>query len=114
MIESDLKSAILKALHAIGIRAWSNAQGGRKFRTGLGPGSADVIACVRLETVEGRLARFVAIEIKTPSGTTAKDRAALQASWRDGVNRVGGYACVARSVDEAVAHVRRAAEGGAA
>jgi hypothetical protein len=119
--ESALKEAVLAALKAMGVLAWSNAQGGRrKFKTGLGTGSADVIACVRMlmihpaPAVEARtamhLARFVAIELKVP-GARPKAHEAKQAEWRAAVNRVGGYAVVARSVAEAVSAVQAAQRG---
>lgn len=108
MSESDLKRAVLDALAAIGVLAWSNAQGGRTYRTGLGKGSADVIACVKGATLER--GRFVGLELKM-LGSKRKPHEAEQAAWRKRVNDAGGYAAVVRTVEEAVKHVRRAAEG---
>ena len=113
MSESDLKRAVLAALHAMGVRCDGNAQGGtRRFKTGLGVGSADIIGCVRMRgEADYMLGRFFAIELKTPHGKTSKARAALQAAWRAERNVDGGYCCVATSVAEAVEHAQRAQRG---
>jgi hypothetical protein len=68
-----------------------------------GPGGSDLIACVR--------GRFVALEVKPPGARTKPARAVLQEQFRRLVRSAGGFACVVRSVDEALAAVARAREG---
>ena len=68
---------------------------------GLRPGASDVLGLVRGS------GRFLAIEVKTATGTEQEN----QETFRALVNRTGGYACVARTVPEALAHARAAAAG---
>ena len=68
---------------------------------GLGKGSADLVGFL-FES-----GRFFAIEVKTPTGRLSKE----QKLWLNFVNKYGGYACVARSVDEALSHLQLAIEG---
>lgn len=96
MAESDIKRAVLDALHAIGIRAMSNALGGRKYRTGLGPGSPDVVVVLPPHGT------FVALELKVPESGKQSD---AQKAWQKAHERDGGYYFVVRSVDEAIAVV---------
>jgi len=67
---------------------------------GLGKGSFDLICCV--------CGRFVALEVKTPTGRVSKD----QEMWQAKMRRVGAVAEVVRSVAEAKAIVRSAKMGG--
>ena len=53
------------------------------------------------------LARFFALEVKTPKGRVSPE----QVQFIDLVNRSGGYAAVVRSVDDAVHAVERAVRG---
>ena len=73
-----------------------------------GPGGSDLIGMVLMPSGMGRP---VAIELKAPGARTKPARAALQeqfrALWRSG----GGFACVVRSVDEALAAVARCKAG---
>jgi len=71
----------------------SNAQAGRTFRSGLGPGSADIICCV------APTGRFVALEVKRPTGRVSE----AQTLWMAAVEKHGGGAVVVRSVLEALA-----------
>jgi hypothetical protein len=70
------------------------------------PGMSDLIGChslvVRPEMVGQRVAVFAAIEVKGPKGRTR----ANQLDFIHVVNQLGGYAGVARSVDEARAILR--------
>ncbi len=106
MSEQALTRAIVDRLNiAPGVVAWRNNTGvarirGSHVRYGLGVGSADVIACV-----EGR---FVGIEVKLPKGEGASGD---QLAWMGEVRRQGGFACVVRSVEEALAAVERARRG---
>lgn len=68
-----------------------------------GPGGSDLLGCVG--------GRWVALELKAPGARTKPARAALQAQFRALVRANGGFACVVRSVDEALAAVARAKEG---
>lgn len=68
---------------------------------GLGKGSADLIGFIFAT------GRFFAVEVKTPTGRLSKD----QKNWINFVNKYGGYACVARSPDEALQHMVLAESG---
>lgn len=72
-----------------------------RVKYGLGKGSADLVGFL-FES-----GRFFAIEVKTPTGRLSKE----QKLWINFVNKCGGYACVARSVDEALGHLQKAIEG---
>lgn len=75
----------------------------RQVRCGLRPGSGDGIGWQTVEItpamVGRRLAVFVSVEAKTMKGRAAVE----QIAWRDRVLAAGGFACVARSGDEALA-----------
>ena len=69
-------------------------------RYGLAPGSADLVGLLN--------GRFFALEVKTPTGRLRPE----QKLWMELVRRAGGFAAVARSVDEARSAVAAArAEG---
>lgn len=115
MKESKLQRQIHVALTAPGQVTWRNNIGTAEFWNehrerpdkvayGVGgPGGSDLIACVR--------GRFVALEVKPPGARTEPERARLQEQFRALVRANGGFACVVRSVDEALAAVARAKEG---
>lgn len=67
----------------------------KRVKYGLGVGSADLVGFVHAT------GRFIAMEIKTPTGRLSKE----QRLWIRFVNEHGGYACVARSVPEALEHL---------
>ena len=72
----------------------------------LAPGSADLVGlCI---TASG-IGRFIALEIKTPTGRVPPEQVLCLAL----VRRTGGFAAVVRSVDEARAAVARCRAGGA-
>lgn len=83
---------------------------GRYVQFGLCPGSADLIGwhtlTITADMVGSRIAVFAAIESKKPGARTDPERLALQQSFIDAVNRAGGLAGFATSLDEA-AHVLR-------
>jgi hypothetical protein len=68
---------------------------------GLCRGSADLIGIIK------PTGRFFALELKTKTGKATEEQELFLAL----VNRLGGYAALARSVDEALSHVKRAAAG---
>lgn len=70
-------------------------QGGVRVRFGLGTGSADLVGLYR--------GRFVAVEIKTPTGR----QSAEQRTWQALVERKGGVYAIVRSADEARALLAR-------
>lgn len=73
-----------------------------RLRMGIAIGSADLIGCLA--------GRFFAIEVKTGKATLEKD----QVDWHRMVRAKGGFTCVARSVDDAIAAVARCRMGAAA
>jgi len=89
-----------------GIRAFRNNVGaykapdGRVIRYGLATGSADLIGwqsvVITPEMVGQRFARFLSVEVKTPAGRVSPE----QETWRQAVQKAGGIAVVARSVDD--------------
>lgn len=98
MKESALQDEIRLALGRVdGLVLWRNNIGvaemrGYKVRFGVGgPGGADLIGCYR--------GRFVAVEIKTPTGRQSDEQRMFQRL----VEGKGGIYVVLRSVDEAVA-----------
>jgi hypothetical protein len=108
-IEADLRRDVLNALRSIGVLAWSNIVGPKY--AGLGRGSADIIACVPIQTESNQLiGRFVALELKMRGGHTHAKREALQNVWLSQVRTARGYAAKCRSVEEAINHVKRAAK----
>lgn len=106
--ESLVQEQIRLALSRQGlVVVWKNAQFGAPVpggfaRGGLGTGSADLVGFVRGS------GRFFAVEVKRPRGGRVS---AEQDAWIRLVNEGGGYACVARSPEEAMEHAARAARG---
>jgi len=88
-------------------------------------GTSDLLCCVRaLVDVELRptrdyslaavykfTARFCALEVKTPDGTTSKGREAKQGEFLRRVRSLGGFGARVRSVDEARAAIERCKRG---
>jgi hypothetical protein len=97
--ESDLKAACLKVLKRLGVNAMGNALGGRTHRTGLGPGSPDIVA------VLPPIGVFLAIELKKAT----KQRVA-QAKWQAMFERDGGLYFICHSVQEVATAVFAARE----
>ena len=71
---------------------------GRPLHAGLCVGSSDLIGY----RVVDRVAQFVALEVKSPTGRPT----AQQVQFLDHINAVGGLAGIARSVDDAAAILR--------
>jgi hypothetical protein len=86
----------------------------RASRGGLGAGSADLIGIVRVVRDIARpdldLGRFIALEVKAPRGVVSD----VQKRWLEAVRRMGGFAAVVRSVEEARGAIDRARKGDAA
>jgi len=91
------------------VRLWRNNTGalvdqqGRFVRFGLCKGSSDLIGLRSLqitpELVGQRLAQFVALEIKTGSGTVRPEQRAFLRL----VHQLGGVGAVCRSIEQAQA-----------
>ena len=103
MSETQLQAAIRDALLATGrVILWRNNTGklqdrqGRRVQFGLGVGGADLVGMLRGS------GRFVAWEIKTPTGRMSPE----QKAWHRAVTEAGGAVFVARSVDEALEQLR--------
>ena len=80
---------------------WNPSDGSaRTMRYGLAVGSADLVGILRP-------GRFLALEVKTPTGRVRPE----QTAWLELVRRMGGFAAVVRSVDEAKAALERARNG---
>jgi VRR-NUC domain len=73
----------------------------RVRRYGLCVGSSDLVGILSPS------GRFIAIEVKSDSGRTTKEQELFLAL----VRRMGGFACVVRSVDDALQAVARARAG---
>jgi len=100
--EGGLKRAILQRLEWYpDLKVFCNAQGGRTYRTGLGPGSSDIIG------VLAPIGRFFALEVKVPG----KDLMAVQVEWMDQIRKLGGFAAVVHSPEEADEAYKRARAG---
>ncbi len=107
--ETNLQAAIWKTLSAeTEARLWRNNVGttrsadGRFVRFGLCPGSSDLIGLtpvvVTPDMVGQVVAVFSAVEVKTPRGRVTDE----QQKFLDFVQRSGGRAGVARSVEDAL------------
>ena len=107
--EHEIQQRIRLACGRGAVRLWRNNTGalvdqqGRFVRFGLCKGSSDLIGLRSLEItpemVGKRLAQFVALEVKTESGTVSTEqRAFLQL-----VQQLGGLGAVCRSIAQAQA-----------
>lgn len=102
MTETQIQADIMLAIGALpGVRIFRNNCGmarhasGAPVRYGVGGnGGSDLIGWV-----DGR---FLAIEVKTPTGRTARERREQQQRFLDAVNADGGVAARCRSVEEAL------------
>lgn len=111
--ESNILKRVQVAMTDLGARVFRNNVGvaryeGAVVKYGLCKGSSDLIGWVPLEITSAhvgkRLAVFVAIEVKTPTGRVSKD----QANFLAHVAEAGGIAIVARrpeDVDEAIREI---------
>ncbi len=113
MTEAEIQNRVRLALGRLpDVRMFRNNVGvadirGQKVRFGLLKGSSDLVGWLRV-MVEGKpLARWLCLEIKTMTGKCSPE----QELWLKLVRAFGGFACVVRSVEEALAAVQRAREG---
>jgi len=114
MTEPQIQDAIRLALGKLDdLVLWRNNVGvaqhwnGRDVETvkyGLANGSADLVGILRVTPTAGR---FVALEVKTETGRVSPE----QTKWLALVRKMGGFACVVRSVDEALVAIERARGG---
>jgi hypothetical protein len=83
---------------------------GRRIQVGLCPGSSDLIGweSVRVtgDMIGSRIAVFTAIECKTPAHHTTPTRWTQQMNFINAVNKAGGYAGMAESVEQAALILR--------
>lgn len=86
----------------VGLTEYWDGKSVSVVKYGLANGSADFVGVL----LPG--GRFVAFEVKTRTGRATPE----QLQWLALVRRFGGFACIVRSVDEAIAAVARA-KGGA-
>ena len=95
--------------NAVGQADVADRAGARRLVYGLAVGSADLVGilAVRDGATGAAVGRFVAIEVKRP-GEKARPE---QAQWLALVRRMGGFACVVVSVEEARAAIDRARGG---
>lgn len=112
--EAAIQSAIRTALGRMpDVMLMRNANGspipGAHY--GLPKGSADLIGVLAVSVVLGGhavvLGRYLALEVKTPTGRIRPEQLQHLAA----VRRFGGFGAVVRSVEEAVAAVERARKG---
>lgn len=104
MSESDIQTAIRVRLGAEpDLMLMRNAIGAPLFAAhyGLPKGSADLVGLIAPS------GRFFALEVKTSTGRVRPE----QVRWLAAVRRFGGFGCVVRSVEEALAAIERARRG---
>lgn len=112
MNESQIQDAVRLALgkvtdvvmfrNNVGVAQHWNGREVEAVRYGLANGSADLVG------VLAPSGRWVALEVKAPKGRTTDE----QDRWLALVRKMGGFACVVHSVDEALAALDRARAGG--
>lgn len=124
MSETAILVAIREALsREPGVLIWRNNSGklqdarGRWVTYGLGVGSADLVGLVQMsrgfcgyERDDGSAivtARFFALEVKTETGRATKE----QVCWSIAVRGNGGFCATVRSVEEAIAALKRCKDG---
>jgi hypothetical protein len=107
MKETQIQNKIRLAVGQLSdVVIWRNESGvaqhnGRYVRYGLQKGSADLIGILK------PTGRFLALEVKTPTGRLRKE----QVLFIQLVQKMGGFACVVTSPEEALAAVDRARDG---
>ena len=116
----DITGPVIRALNVMtGVRVvrnnnlgpvvpWRNKDA-RPIQSGLGAGSADLVGIVTCPFMGAltQSGRVYVLETKSARGVARQD----QERWLAAVRRLGGFACVVRSVDEAVAAVVRCRRG---
>lgn len=118
MTETQIQSQVLRVLGQLGgVRFWRNRQSGRgKLAAGLGTGTADIVGVVRMPwgtehayilPNDSPIGRWCSFEVKAGKGKASPEQAAHMAE----VRRLGGFACIVRSPQDAIAAVGRCREG---
>lgn len=119
MRETAIQAKVRAVLNRIdtGVRVWRNNVGewktptGQYVKYGLAPGSADLVGIaqvvIRPEDVGASLGRFLAVEVKTPTGRLSDE----QRAWLATVEKLGGLTAVTRTEAEAVELLRRLRHG---
>ena len=105
MVEAELYSEICIAAAKLGVRLYRNNvgtfrsqdKGSRWIRTGLCPGSSDLVGMRTVQVRGSQVAQFVAIEVKVPGKSPKKHQRDFLAM----VNDAGGLAGCVHSVEEA-------------
>lgn len=104
MSESNLMKAIMLALSEAGCTVWRNQSGAytdprsKNFiRYGVGVGGSDILGIAPN-------GKFLAVEVKTATGRPTKE----QLNFIDVINKRGGIAGIARSVNDALALINGA------
>ena len=85
----------------VGIAEHWNGKSVDIVKYGLAPGSSDLIGLL------GPRGRWIALEVKSETGVASPE----QMKFLRLVQRMGGFACIVRSVDEAVKALARARAG---
>lgn len=115
---AQLTHPIRAALNKLpGVRVARNNVGslewapGKMLRYGLGEGSADLVGIVRITDVtvvwSKPVGRAFALEVKWPGEKPTED----QERWMSEVRKLGGFACIVHSVEEAIQAVDRCRSG---
>lgn len=124
-LEREIQQQIRQALglerdlvlwrNAMGFAEVIDGNGLRKLHYGLGVGSADLLGILRVPVVDTRaphgiraIGRFVGLEVKRPGEKLRPE----QVTWAELVRGFGGFTTIVRSVDEAIAALERARNGG--
>jgi len=103
MSEKQIMIDVQLELAKVGVLLFRNNCGmlqdknGTYVRYGLGTGSSDLIGWALPS------GRFVAVEVKTPTGKATKE----QLAFIDAVNKGGGIAFLARSAAEALEEIKK-------
>lgn len=79
----------------------------RPVPAGLGTGSADLVGIVTMLVNGYRIGRVFCLEVKRPGQKPDPD----QIRWLAEVRKLGGFACVVHSIEEATAAVDRCRRG---
>ncbi len=91
-----------------GVATFGNNGDRGRVRYGLCEGSSDLVGIVTMPDGNGR---FIALELKREDEGSKESE--LQAKFLELVRKRGGFACIVRSVDEALLAVERARLGAA-
>lgn len=114
MIEAILR-AVRSGDRRAALEAAEEIQGQHFARQGMIAGAADLIGVLSVWGLTGRdpIGRFFALEVKRPAtpGRRAGKPSPEQEQWLALVRRMGGFAAVVASVDEARAALERARRG---